>query len=107
MSCMDRYLITQAYRYVAIAVMLAEANYYCGRLNLPNTPIRETEITVVHVSPLRQMGFGGRIETKQFAFGFGGPRNRGTGVLSFVVRLNRFEKVSQAELNRRWARMTS
>src|SRR5437899_2613439 len=107
-SPMDRYFINLAYKYVALSIMLAEANYYASHLKLPiDLPIRQQDLTANHVSPPRQMGFAGRIDTQQFSFGFGGALGQETGTLRFVVRLNRFEKIPQRELNQKWAKMKS
>jgi hypothetical protein len=72
-----------AYKYVAIAAMLAEINFTAARLGLKtNHPITEQDIKnaiVVHPS---ELGFGGRIDTKDYAFSF--VRN---GHLRYITRL--------------------
>jgi hypothetical protein len=74
--------ISLAYKFVATAVMLLEANHCASRLELPVTiPITEQDVRVM-VSPPRVMGFAGRIDTTNFSFSFAR-----SGRLSYITRL--------------------
>jgi hypothetical protein len=50
-------IVPLAYKYVAVAVMLAEINYCAGRLHLPiDLPIKEQDVKAA-VFPPRAIGF--------------------------------------------------
>lgn len=70
---MNNLFITAAYKYVALMVMLAEANFFAEKTCLPrNHPIVEQDMRPGgHVSPPRLMGFGGSLLTDDYFFGFG------------------------------------
>jgi hypothetical protein len=64
-----------AYKYVVIAAMMSQINYYGPRLHLPiDLPAKESDIRFLHVSPpVVGKGFqdiGGRIQVKNFSFTF-------------------------------------
>ena len=70
----NKLLITAAYKYVALAVMLANCNLFVQETYLPlDHPITQTNIILSRcsVSPPRLMGFGGSIVTEKYFFGFG------------------------------------
>jgi len=68
---MDPLPIPQAYRFVAVAVMLAEINNCAFRLGLDcELPISERSLQVEHVANPFITGFGGTFETKDFSFIF-------------------------------------
>ncbi|MDE3066633.1 MAG: hypothetical protein KGJ60_03680 [Verrucomicrobiota bacterium] len=59
-----------AYKYVAIAVMLAEVNYFASRLHLPiRLPIETSNLTTVTIFDPR---FRARLEGRATIYGFGG-----------------------------------
>jgi hypothetical protein len=62
-----------AYKYVAVAAMLAEVNFCSDRLNLPiKHPIEEGELkTELVFQPEGFIGFNGRLDTQEYVFSFG------------------------------------
>jgi hypothetical protein len=76
-----------AYHWVALAVMLAEANYMAERLGLPEKRlITKAQLTHCFIPPVEIMKFGGRIDTGKYSFSFGETER-----LCFVTKLNPFE----------------
>jgi hypothetical protein len=86
--------IPLAYKYVAIAVMLAEINYCASRLRLPiDLPIQKTDIRVARVSNPHVLsrvghrslenGFAGAIDTSNYSFNF-----VKSGRLRYIIRLD-------------------
>lgn len=70
----NKLLITAAYKYVALAVMLTNCNLFVQQAHLPlDHPITQTNIILSRcsVNPPRLMGFGGSIVTEKYLFGFG------------------------------------
>ncbi len=70
----NKLLITAAYKYVALAVMLTNCNLFVQQAHLPlDHPITQTNVILSRcsVAPPRLMGFGGSLVTKKFFFGFG------------------------------------
>lgn len=70
----NKFLITAAYKYVALAVMLTNCNQFVQEAHLPlNQPITQTNVILsrCNVNPPRLMEFGGSIVTKKYFFGFG------------------------------------
>jgi hypothetical protein len=69
---MDKLLISLAYKHVAMAIMLAQANEFAHKTGLPlERPIAMADVqSESHVSPPRLMGFGGSIVTTNYGFGF-------------------------------------
>jgi hypothetical protein len=70
----NKLLITAAYKYVAMAVMLTNCNLFVQQTHLPlDHPITQTNIVLSRcsVAPPRLMGFGGSIVTEKYFFGFG------------------------------------
>jgi hypothetical protein len=101
-----------AYKYVAIAVMLAEINYCASRLHLPiDLPVKESDIRVAMVDnpsvhshlqrrPI-EYGFSGRIDTSKYTFSFpaGGGLHPNPGKLRFIIRLdNGYEAYSTTKI---------
>src|SRR5258708_30442911 len=87
-----------AYRYVGLAVLLAEANFNAERLNLPiQRPIQESQVTFKFLfSPRFVHGgrFGGRIDAGGYSFGEGGSDQ-----IRHVVKLDPFGGASAAGPN--------
>jgi hypothetical protein len=70
----NKLLITAAYKYVALAVMLTNCNLFVQETHLPlDHPIVQTNIILSRcsVNPPRLMGFGGSVVTEKYFFGFG------------------------------------
>lgn len=70
----NKLLITAAYKYVALAVMLTNCNLFVQQTQLPlDHPLTLTNIVLSRcsVAPPRLMGFGGSIVTEKYFFGFG------------------------------------
>jgi hypothetical protein len=70
----NKLLITAAYKYVALAVMLTNSNLFVQQTQLPlDQPLTFTNIVLSRcsVAPPRLMGFGGSVVTKKYFFGFG------------------------------------
>jgi len=66
-----------AYKYVALAVLIAEANFNAERLDLPiPRPIKEEQLTFKLIAPtnILNLGFMGSIRTPQYMFSEGGDR---------------------------------
>jgi len=75
--------IPLAYKSVAIAVMLAEANFCANRLQLPvKLPIESQDIQNAMVAPPRRHVFMGRIDADDYVFSFAR-----TGRLRFIINL--------------------
>ena len=70
----NKLLITAAYKYVALAVMLTNCNLFVQETHLPlDHPLAQTNIILSRcsVAPPRLMGFGGSVVTEKYFFGFG------------------------------------
>src|SRR5437867_10272582 len=78
-----------AYKYVALAVLLAEANFNADRLNLAvQRPIQESQLTFRHFatpSVLRLGDFGGRVDSGGYSF----SSTVGSRRARFVTKLDR------------------
>src|SRR3954469_25650629 len=63
-----------AYRFVAMALMLAEANFFCDTAGLPRAKLLdESDVrSGSYVGPPNLKEFMGSIFTDQYFFGFGG-----------------------------------
>lgn len=100
---MEKLFVPLAYKYAAIAVMLAEINYCANELRLPEAlPITRGSLRTEHVAKPFLTGFGGTLETDTFSFVF-----FKSGRLRQIVRINRFERVPLRELQSKQARMRS
>lgn len=78
-------MLTLAYKYVALAVMLAEVNFCSRNLNLSQQlPVTEKDIVaeIIH-DPMKLTGFGGRIDTDDYSFCFVGSSR-----LRFITKLD-------------------
>jgi hypothetical protein len=93
-----------AYKYVAVAVMLAEANFLSDRLQLPiGHPIHEYNLSrqlVFDPIVFSALGAGGRIDTDQYAFSFVKARR-------YIIKLHSFEGKNMADENEILSRGTS
>ncbi len=70
----SKLLITAAYKYVALAVMLTNCNLFVQETHLAlDHPLIQTNIILSRcsVNPPRLMGFGGSLVTEKCLFGFG------------------------------------
>jgi hypothetical protein len=86
-----------AYKFVALAVMLAELNFAADQLRLSlNHPVTERDLKMELVLDPRKMPFSGRLDTEQYSFSIG------EGYLRFITNLkeNRGE-LSMREYNER------
>ena len=71
--------ISLAYKLAALQLMLSEAGYFSEKLQLATPhPLQTTDLVAAHVSP-PALGFGGTIQTTNYAFSFGS-----SGKLCFV-----------------------
>ena len=90
-----------AYKYVAIAVMLAEINHSANRLHLPmDLPVKNSDIRAARVSDPRvrsrsehrptEYGFSGFIDTEKYSFSFpaGLFKHPSPGKLRYIIRLD-------------------
>ena len=90
-----------AYKYVALAVMVAEINYCAAHLDLqPFTPVGEADIVSSFLPNSRFTGVAGRIDTKDYTFSFGL-----SGRLQFIVKLHQREGLSLVEYQENLSRM--
>jgi hypothetical protein len=70
----NKLLISTAYKYVAMAMMMTNCNLFVQQTDLPQSqPIAFANIILERcsVAPPRLMGFGGSIVTSNYFFGFG------------------------------------
>ena len=98
---MNALTISLAYKYVATAMMLAEANYCAERLHLPSSlPIVASQIRQAYVAPPRLLRFLGSLDTDKYSFGFSE-----SGTLRFITRLHRFGDAPLPQIQRRLAKV--
>lgn len=73
---MDPFVLTAAYKYVALVLMLAEANFFAERVGLKlEHPICEQDVRAgSHVGPAKTNDFTGSIVADDYLFGFGRGR---------------------------------
>ena len=87
-----------AYKFVGIAVLVAEANFSAEKLNLPiGRPIQESRLTFKMIAPisvLKDDGFGGSIHVDNYAFSEGGRAR-----YRYITRLDPFGGLSMAAEN--------
>lgn len=81
-----------AYKYIAVLLMVAEANFCASRLHLRMGPIKETDIQRIYVGPPRILRSLGCIDTARYSFGFAE-----SGRLRFVTELNTEKICGQPE----------
>jgi hypothetical protein len=90
-----------AYKYVSIALMLAEANTAAGKLRLrAQLPMEQSELRRVYVGPPRLMRFLGSIDTEDYSFGFAQ-----SGRLRFITKLHAFGDEALPQLQKRLAKV--
>jgi hypothetical protein len=86
-----------AYQYVTIAILLADANFYADKLNLPvSRPVREEYLTFKIVTPasiVRADGAGGRLDFEGYSV------SEGSHPHCFITKLDPFEGRSIADQN--------
>jgi hypothetical protein len=89
-----------AYKWVAVAAMLAEMNFCSDRLNLPiKHPIDQGDIGTGVVFPRGQsIGIEGRLDSDDYMFSF-----VGAGRLSLIVRLHMWDGASLHDLHEKLA----
>ena len=76
-----------AYKYIAIALMLAEINYCADKLHLSiDLSIKNTAIQRAMAYHFRGRDLKGRIDAEEHSFCFGG--NQGSERLVFVINLH-------------------
>lgn len=99
---MEKLFVSAAYRYVALALMLAEANHAIEKLEIPGwKQVAAADVVSYHVSPPR-LSPGGSVDTATHIFGFG--RN---GQLQFIQMKEPDSNLSLEERHRKWAGMKS
>lgn len=100
----NKFLVTAAYKYVAMAVMLANCNLFVQETHLPlEHPIIQKEVVSCSVAPPRLMGFSGSIVTTNLFFGFGHDHLANFWQKKF--RPNSDQEIK--EQHERWAKMPS
>jgi hypothetical protein len=64
-------MTTLAFKFVAIAVMMAEANFYADKTQVKlDASIQSVNTTRQIATELGEIGFAGRIDTREYSFGF-------------------------------------
>jgi hypothetical protein len=100
---MESLVLNLAYRYVALALMVAEANHAIERLGIPQwKAFGVTELSAHFVAPPRR-SLGGSIETTNFFFGFAGD-----GKLRYIHCYNHLDrKLPLPDQYAQWAKLNS
>jgi hypothetical protein len=84
-----------AYRYVSLAVLIAEANYIVGNLQLPQLPeVNETNLVGAYVAPEFFGSCTGTLDTRSYSFGFSD-----SGEVRYVWKRATFDNIHIAERN--------
>src|SRR5436309_667542 len=98
---MNRETLTLAYTYVAMVLMIAEANFFANKAGLKQDHLitQEDVRSGSHVSPAKSNYFGGSILTDSYLFGFG------SGHLA-NFRRNDFKSDSAASVRERNLRLS-
>jgi hypothetical protein len=102
----NKLVITTAYKYVALAMMIAHANLFATKVDLPlDHPITQTNVILSRcsVAPPRLMGFGGSVVTEKHFFGFGHGHLANFWQWKFHSESIKNIRVQQEE----WSKMTS
>jgi hypothetical protein len=102
----NKLLITVAYKYVALAVMLTNCNLFVQETHLPlDHPLIQKDIILSRcsVNPPRLMGFGGSVVTEKYFFGFG--HDHLANFWQWEFRPNSEQGISQQYES--WSTMTS
>jgi hypothetical protein len=70
---MNGVVLTLAYKYIALMLMLGEVNFFAEKVGLPlGHPVTEQDVrSGSHVSPPKTNDFGGSVITEAYFFGFG------------------------------------
>ncbi len=85
--------IPLAYKYVAIALMLTEANYFADRLQLPiQKPITRDDVRYAYAYPPALRWLEGRIDAHGYSFGF-----FSSGRLSAVTKMRNNGAIDRPE----------
>jgi hypothetical protein len=99
---MDTLFVSLAYKYVALALMLAEANHAIESIGVSGwKPITAADIVSYHITPPR-LRPGGSLNTPKYMFGFGHE-----GKLQFIHVYQSEHALSIEERHLRWAKMKS
>src|SRR5467141_3792210 len=99
---MDNLFLSLAYKYVALALMIAEGNHTIKKLDVRGWgPISTADVLSYHISPPR-LRPGGSLDTPKYMFGFGEE-----GKLQFIHAYQPEHHLSIEERHRRWAMMKS
>jgi hypothetical protein len=99
---MEKLFISLAYKYVALALMMAEANHVVRQLDIPGwKPVEPSGVVSYYIAPPRLLS-GGSVDTQTHMFGFGRE-----GQLQFIHRREPDPDLSIEERHRRWAKMKS
>ena len=98
---MEILYISLAYKYVMLALMLAEVNHAQDRLNIPGwQPVTMSQVVSYNISPPR-MRAGGSLDTTNCMFGFGENK------LQFMQWQEPNSDLPLRERQMRWAKMKS
>lgn len=99
---MEKLFVSLAYKYVALALMMAEANHAVHQLGVPGwKPVSPPDLVSYYITPPR-LHPGGSIDTATHLFGFGRE-----GRLQFIHRRELEPDLSIEERHRHWAKMKS
>jgi hypothetical protein len=99
---MEQLFISMAYRYVALALMLAEGNRAIEQLNVPGwQQVSAADVVKYHVSPPR-LRAGGSVETSKYIGGFGSE-----GKLQFIQTVEPEPELPLEERHAKWSKMKS
>ena len=102
----NKLFITAAYKYVALTMMIAQANLFATKVDLPlDHPIVQTNVILSRcsVAPPRLMEFGGSVVTEKCLFGFGHGHLANFWQWEFHGGVGQDMK----QRNEQWSKMTS
>ena len=98
----DKLFISLAYQYVALVLMLAEANHALRQIDIIGWQhFSATNVVSCYISPPRLRG-GGSLDTATHSFGFGTE-----GRLQFIQRLDPEPGLDLEQRHARWAKLKS
>lgn len=99
---MEKLFTSLAYKYVALALMMAEANHAVRQLEVTGwKPVEPSGVVSYYVAPPR-LRPGGSLDTQTHVFGFGSQGN-----LQFIHRREPKPDISLEERHQQWANMKS
>lgn len=99
---MEKLITSLAYKYVALALMMAEASHALRQLEVTGwKPVEPSDVVSYYVAPPR-LRPGGSLDTQTHVFGFGSKGN-----LQFIHRRELKPDLSLEERHQRWAAMKS